>query len=189
MSQIKHLESDLGYVRDALRKSGHHASPPAIYFLWAVIIAVGFPLADFAQQYVGVFWTVAGPVGGVVSWILGWRHSVKHGQVSRALGVRYGLHWLGTMVAIFLVVPLGVTGSIAWSAAHRLILLIIALGYFLAGVHLERPLLWIGVLMVLGYLLLFTVSAYGWTIVGALVAVALVATPLVGGRSRDARTG
>jgi hypothetical protein len=58
----------------------------------------------------------------------------------------------------------------------KFFLLIIALAYFLAGVHLERPLLWISFVMVVGYAALFFIPAYGWTIVGAMTAVALAAT-------------
>ncbi|MFQ5512509.1 MAG: hypothetical protein ACE5EO_11745 [Candidatus Krumholzibacteriia bacterium] len=184
MSDLNHLESQLGYVRDAARKSERGNSAGSIYLLWAAICLVGFALVDFAPDRIALFWTVAGPLGGLASGILGYRFSVRRGQMRRDLGVRHGLHWAGMMVVIFLAVPLGVTGAAPWEALYRIILLILALAYFLAGVHLDRPLIWIALLMVAGYLSLFFVSAYGWTLVGIVVAAGLAAASFIGGRSR-----
>lgn len=183
MSDLKELEDGLGFVRDLARKSDRRPSPTSIYLMWALISLVGFSLVDFAPNAVGLYWTLAGPLGGVASFFLGWRHSIRHGQLSRDLGVRNGLHWAGMLVAIFLAVPLGATGAVAWVEVHKIILLVIAFGYFLAGVHLDRPLVWVGLLMAAGYVALFFIPAYGWTLVGILMATALVVTGVVGGRS------
>lgn len=184
MPGIKQLETDLGYVREVVGKSERPSSPAAIYLLWAAIILVGFSLVDFAPRYVGLFWIIAGPAGTVASALLGWRHSLKSGQVRRELGTRHALHWSGMMAVIFLAVLLGITESAPWSVVHKVILLMVGLGYYLAGVHLDRPLMWIGALIVVGYVALFLVPAYGWTIVGVVVAAAMTATAFVGGKRR-----
>jgi len=186
MEELKQLENDLGYVREAVRKSEHERSPAGVYLLWAAITLSGFALVDFAPKRVGFFWVVAGPLGGLISAMLGRRQSLRRGQVRREEGIRWGLHWGGMMAAILLAVPLAVTGVIQSRGFGNVILLIIALTYFLAGVHLERPLAWIGALMVLGYLALLFIPAYGWTFVGVLVAAGLAATPAIGGRENAA---
>ncbi len=188
MSETNRIDNDIRYVRGLVSESDRGTSPTAIYMMWAAICLVGFPLADFAPQYVGFFWMIAGPLGGIASFALGWRHSVRMGQMRRDVGVRHGLHWSGMLVAIFLVVPLAGTGAIAWSAGHRVILLLLAFSYFLAGVHLDRPLLWVGLLMIVAYVALFFISAYQWTIVGIAVAVALVVAGLLGGKKRVRET-
>ena len=104
------------------------------------------------------------------------------------VGIRHGLHWTGTLVVIFLVVSLGITETIAWSVVHRVILLIIGFSYYLAGVHLDRPLLWVGLLMIAAYIALFFIEAYKWTIVGVAVAVALAAAGIAGGKKRVRET-
>jgi len=184
MPETSHIQDEISYVRGLISKSDRGRSPAAIYLLWAVICLVGFPLADFAPRAVGLYWTIAGPVGMLASMILGWRHSVRVGQVRRDLGIRHGLHWGGTLVAIFLLVPLGVRGTVSWNVVQHVMLLVIALSYYLAGVHLERPILWIGLLMIAAYVALFFIETYQWTIVGLVVGVALAATALVGGRRR-----
>jgi hypothetical protein len=83
------------------------------------------------------------------------------------------------MLAILLAVPLGVTGAIPWPVLSRVFLLIVALAYFLAGVHLERPLKWVGLLMMAGYVGLFFIPAYGWTLVGILVSLSLIVSGLL----------
>ena len=188
MEEMKQLQSDLGYVCGLLQKSERDGSPVTIYLLWAAISLVGFSLADFAPKYVGIYWTILGPLGGLISGLLGWRYNMRRGQVRRDLGVRQGLHWVGMMAIIFLALLLGMTRAVAWGELYRVILLIIALTYFLAGVHLERPLLWIGVLMAACYVALFFITAYGWTLVGTLIAGALVATGLIGGHKSVAST-
>lgn len=183
------IENDIRYVRGLVSESDRGASPTAIYLMWAAIVLVGFPLADFSPRYVGLFWMIAGPAGAVASLLLGWRHSVRMGQVRHDVGIRHALHWVGLLVAAFLVVPLGATDTIAWSVVHRVILLVLAFGYYLAGVHLDRPLLWVGLLMIAAYVALFFIEAYKWTIVGAAVAVALAAAGLAGRKQRVKGTG
>jgi hypothetical protein len=67
---------------------------------------------------------------------------------------------------------------------HTVILLLLALSYFTAGVHLDRPLLWIGILMAAGSILVTVVPLYAWTMLGIALAVSLAAA---GMRSREAK--
>ena len=179
MSTTKQLTDDLEYLGGLLRKSERGASPFIIYALWAALVLVGFSMVDFAPHRVGLFWLIAGPLGGVASAILGHRYGIRIGQLSRQEGLRQGWHWSGLMLAILLAVPLGLTGAIAWPVLSRVFLLIIALAYFLAGVHLERPLKWVGIVMLAGYVGLFFIPAYGWTLLGILVSLSLLVSGLV----------
>lgn len=184
MTQSDRIENELKYVRELVSKSEVGPAPSAIYFLWAAICLVGFPLADFAPQYVQFYWPVAAPLGAIASAILGWRHKAKMGQLSRDVGIRHGLHWWSTMAAVFLTVPLGITGAVAWHDVHRVMLLILALSYFLAGVYLDRPMMWVGVLVAFAYVALFFIHTYEWTVVGVVIALGFVVTGILGGRKR-----
>jgi hypothetical protein len=179
MASPKQLTDDLEYLGALLRKSERGGSPFMIYALWAVLVLVGFSMVDFAPHRVGLFWFVAGPLGGVASAILGHRYALSIGQLNREEGLRHAWHWFGIMLAILLAVPLGVSGAVAWPVLSRVFLLIVALAYFLAGVHLERPLKWVGLLMMAGYVSLFFIPAYGWTLVGILVSLSLIVSGLV----------
>jgi len=90
------------------------------------------------------------------------------------------------LTAIFLAVLMPINGLLQWDGLSPAILLILALGYFQAGVHFDRALLWIGLLMGAGYLFVMFVSAYAWTVVGLVLAVALTIAGLRGGRPHEA---
>jgi hypothetical protein len=176
METTRNVGDDLGYVREVVARAEGDGTPRAIWYLWAVIGAVGFTLIDFAPERVGLYWSVAAPLGFLASAWLGWRHARAAGQVSRREGWSHVLHWGGMMAGIFLVVPLAASGAIPEPALPRVMLLVLALGYFLGGVHLHRPLLWIGVLMAGAYGALFFLDRYAWSLVGAVLALSLIAT-------------
>lgn len=170
------LQEDLGYVRDVVRRSEAVTPPRAIWYLWAAIGAVGFALMDFAPAVIAPYWSIAAPAGFVLSAWLGWRHGRATGQESLREGRSHLLHWGGLLVTVFLLVPLAARGALQGETLGQVILLVIALGYFLAGVHRYRPLLWVGLLMAAGYGATFLVDRYVWTGVGLLVAVGLIVT-------------
>ncbi len=173
MSRMEKVESDLSYVLSIVDRTDGKGSPPAIYFLWAVISAIGFGLYDLRPDAVPLFWTIAGPVGGVVSFILGWQWSRRQGQTSARIGRYHALHWCAMMAAIFMLVPLRVTGLMDGEGLMRAILVVLALGYFIAGIYLVRGFLWIGVVMMAGHVALFFFDSFTWTAIGVLIAVSL----------------
>lgn len=179
------MNDDLRYVRDTVERAERHATPAAIYFFWAAVGPVGFALVDFRPQWVPAYWSVAGPAGFVVSAVLGWRHARRMGQYSAGGGERHLLHWGGMLGAIALAVLMNINGLISQEALGPAILLILALGYFQAGVHIDRTFLWLGLLMAAGYVFVIFATAYAWTVVGLILAVAFAAAGLRGGRPRE----
>ena len=173
MTQMEKVESDLSYVRSIVDRSDCKGSPPAIYFLWAAITLVGFSLYDLKPELVSTFWPIAGPAGGILSFLLGWQFSRRQGQTSLKIGKYHALHWSAMMVAIFSLIPLHVTGLMEGEGLARAILVVLALGYFIAGIYLVRNFLWIGIVMMAGYGLTFLFDAYTWTLVALLIAVSL----------------
>jgi hypothetical protein len=176
------LKDDLRFVRAIVEGTQRDASPAAVYFLWAVVGLVGFALVDFRETWVPVYWSVAGPAGFLASAILGWRSARRAGQVTAAARRRHVLHWGGMLAAIFLAVLMPISGLLPRDALGPAILLILALGHFEAGVHLDRTFLWVGVLMGAGYVVVVFVGAYAWTVVGLVVGTALAIAGLREGR-------
>lgn len=186
MNNLERLQGDLSFVRDAVGASTRSKSPSALYFLWAVIGGVGFALVDFRADLVPQYWSIAGPAGFLLSAYLGWRHARHVGQASRADGKRHLLHWGAVLVAVALAVYLGLSKAFPSNASQAVILIVLALGYFTAGVHLDRFYLWIGVLIAAGSIVVTVVSTYAWTGLGVALAVSLVAAGIRQGRSREA---
>ena len=83
MAQLANIANDLAFVRTRVDRSDQSAFPSSILFLWAGIVLVGSVLIDVAPVLGGVFWIVAGPVGGVLSAILGWRWSMAGASSTR----------------------------------------------------------------------------------------------------------
>lgn len=175
MPEVDRLKEDLDYVASAVREADHRTGVPLIYFLWAGIVLAGFTLPDVAPPAAGPFWLVASPAGGVLSWVLGARAARRSGWSDAERGRRYALHWLIAGVAFLLCsLPLifGTAAKGRFDVSSYM--LVTGIAYALAGVHLERPLLWVGLLMLIAYAVIVVASPpYAWTITGVVIALAL----------------
>ncbi|MCH9027853.1 MAG: hypothetical protein IIA05_12205 [Proteobacteria bacterium] len=183
---MSNAERYLAYVKDVVKGAESAPSGPrAIYILWAVIYFTGFSLFDWNHRYAGIFWLIAGPIGGVVSFWLGSRSALRAGVASRRMAKRHMLHWIGTGAAIFMALPLLWLGVLSSTALIKVILLIMALGMFTAGIYLVRPYLWVGLALAACYLAVMTLSALPWMVVGALSGGTMLLAAFLGERSSD----
>lgn len=176
------VESDIRFVRGLVDRSASGAIPASVYLLWAVLVLAGFAMVDFAPRQTGLFWVIAGPGGGLASWFLGYRAGVRMGQLDRETGVRHALHWGGMMLVVFLAVMLAVRGFVHGTVLSQVILLVVALGWWDAGVHFDRNFLMLGGVMMTGFVGTLFGLPYVWTATGALVAVSLAVIAFRRGR-------
>jgi hypothetical protein len=65
------------------------------------------------------------------------------------------------------------------------VLLLVAMSYFYAGVHLDRALIWVAIALLVGFLVVAFMAGPVWTAVGALIAASLGAVGFT--RVRQAR--
>ena len=170
---------DLAFVRQALGRS-EPRRPAAIPLLWAVIVLAGFALLDLAPSLSGMFWLLATPLGFLASVWAGRRSARRSGQRDRTTSRGHLLHWAGLLVALVLLVPLVRSGALAGGAVGQAALLLVALGYWLDGVHHLPANRWVAVAIVGGYLLSFVLARHLWLLVGVVVAGALVVSSLPG---------
>lgn len=172
------IRDDLEYVRSVVHRAEGRDNPASIYFLWAVISFFGYAIIDFDPEKTGFYWMVAGPLGGILSGILGMRSARRAGQVSDQGGRADSLHWTGLFVAILLLIPLAATRRLDLMDLPRVILLFVAFAYWTAGVHVDRRML--PVAAVMAGLYGFTVWArdlpYLWTITAGGLAASLAIT-------------
>lgn len=181
MTNMDKVGEDLSYVRAVLDDAAPAGSPAAIYYLWAAIAFAGHAIIDFRPEAAGPYWLVAGPLGGLASGLIGWWDGRRTGQRSSREGWRHGLHWTGMMMAVLLLVPLSMAEEIPMTAFPKLILLIVALGYYTAGLYLDRALLWVG-MVIAGWFLVVVLRPglpWLWTLTGAVFAASLVASGLI----------
>ncbi|MCY4579944.1 MAG: hypothetical protein OXD31_12990 [Chloroflexi bacterium] len=190
MASSERIKDDLAYVRGAVERTGS-VHVPAVYLMWAAICLVGFSMSDFitngwvgwSYSVIGWYWTVMGPLGFGASWWLSARANERAGQMSRQVGNRWGLHWAAFGATGVLGIALALSGHVGWEVYGALWVLLLALSYTLAGVHLERRLLPIGLMLGVGYITILFLPDYGWIAAGALTAVALIAQAILGARA------
>jgi hypothetical protein len=173
MTDLDKVRDDLGFIRSSVAGSPVGA-PPAVYYLWAALVVCGFALPDVRPEWIRFYWMIAAPLGALLSGYLGWRDQLSAGWVDSTLGRRQALHWATLLCVIVLGTFMVARGRIAADAFGPIVLLFLAQAYFLAGVHLDRPMRWIGVLMALGYITVLTITSYGWTLTGIVIAAAML---------------
>ena len=185
MATNESVRDDLDYIAAALHQEEYRSGVPTIYFLWAAITLVGFSLPDFAPVAAGPYWFVAGIGGGLLSWWLGVRAARSTGFNNKALGRRYGWHWTIAGVGYLLAALPVMVGQVPIATGTSLFLLVGGLVYALAGVHLERPLLWSGLLMLVAYVVMVIFQPpYAWTATGVVIALSLVWAGWTAGRAQ-----
>jgi hypothetical protein len=177
---------DLVFVRRALEREARGPFPRSIAFLWAALSLVGFALIDFRPEWAAPFWLIASPVGFGLSIWLGRRAARAAGRTDRAESARWSAHWAGFLGAFALVAVAAGTGKLGWGMAGTMLLLLLAITYYTAGVHLHRGLLPVAALPAGGYLVVLFVEGRHWTWIGAALAAAMIAAAFVGGAGRRA---
>ena len=178
------LSEDLAFVRDATNRASA-ATIPSIYVLWAAIGLCGFALVDFVEdtRWIGRFWLLAGPGGAALSLWLGFRAQRRIGQAHRLSGVRWGLQWLVFLAAGVLAFALVALGHLDWAGFGSLVVLLLSVTYFHAGLQLDHRLLPIAVVAGVCYLVTLFLSRYEWTLAGVLLAAALIWQARLGART------
>lgn len=188
MTEIHQLQDDLRFVRDAVARGDSPRRPAAIYVVWAVYVLVGYTLIDFFPRASGWFFLVGGVIGGIASGYVYRRWARREGAYDRREGRRSLLHWgVGIGLAIACAMALGaVIPALRGPAVGQLVVVMIGLVYFLAGVHFDPHFLWLGPVLMVGGLVVGFVPQYGWTALGIVIALGLVVPTLLPARRTPA---
>ena len=176
---------DVAFVRGAVAKREAKPRPSAIFYYWAVYVLIGFPMVNFLPQYSGLFFGIGTLVGIVFSGITARLHFARVGEVDVGERIRGGIHWVtGMVVAAAVPIILANMKMISSDMAGQFSCILVGLVYLMAGIHIDRPFFWMGLLLIVGGTCLGLVPGYGWTVLGILLGVSLLATGLLGSASR-----
>jgi len=162
------------------------AAAVAAIMVGLVLVGVGLATADpsLAPRY----WLWLVPVFGVLSVLTAWISSPgRDGPGLRAVG-RQVLHWLVIGGAVSIDFWLRGTGEEAGVAVGFDALLLLAVGCFLAGVHLESIFALVGTLLTITLLVLVKANQYFWLlfVLGAAVLALIGCFLWLGRRHRQA---
>src|SRR5258708_31589076 len=106
------------------------------YVVVLILTLVGVAYASFARQSMVGYWEFLAPVIGLLCVILGWPHAPDKAARFRLVWTQ-ALHWLAFLVAMNLLLLSGVATLLSPDATGLTILTLLALGTFVAGVHIQ----------------------------------------------------
>jgi hypothetical protein len=139
-----------------------------------VLIMFGLFLANYSIKRADWYWSAMFPVFGL--FCLG--HQLIVGDTASPVWTvifKQALHWLGPIVAVRIIFLQLARGQMDADAVALMILLILAVTCFLAGIHFDHSFIWVSAFLVAVGLLGTEIESYLWLIVIiCLLAIALV---------------
>ena len=147
---------------------------------WKVAMIVGIVMVLLAMLGVGLtttsrdvapaYWVSLVPIYGLLCIAMARARARHEGHPYHTLVVRQVFHWLGVAVALALDFAIRSSGEETGRASGLNALLVLSLGCFLAGVHLEWLFALVGLLLTLTLIIITTAEEYIWLmfIVGGL---------------------
>jgi hypothetical protein len=151
-----------------------------------VLIMLGLFLANYSHNYADWYWSAMFPVFGLVC--LG--HQLAAGKTfgmpAWELPLMQALHWLGPIVAVRIIFLQLARGQMAADSVALMILLVLAVTAYLAGLHFDRTFVWLSILLALAALGGTEVEAYLWlvlVIAALLIGLVVFSTLIIKRRS------
>jgi len=161
---------------ETLSASRHFWKVGAIVATIMVILAlIGVGLTTTYRSVALRYWMTLVPIYGLLCVATAWLRSQQDAAFDFGAVIRQVVHWLGVGAAVALDFYINSAGEETGSASGLNALLLLAIGCFLAGVHLQWLFTLVGVLLALALICLLKVDQYLWLIflVGGLLAAAL----------------
>jgi hypothetical protein len=126
------------------------------YVVVLILTLFGVAYASFSRQSMVGYWEFLAPVIGLLCVGIAWPHAPDRAARLRLIWTQ-ALHWLAFLVAMNLLLLSGVAGMLSADATGLTILTLLALGTFVAGVHIQA---W--QICVLGAVMALGVPAIAW---------------------------
>ena len=143
------------------------------YIVVLALTLFGVAYASFSHQPMVGYWEFLAPLIGLLCVVLGWPHAPDRAMRLRLIWTQ-ALHWLAFLVAMNLLLLSGVSSLISSDAVGLTILTLLALGTFVAGVHIQA---W--QVCILGMIMALGVPAIAWIERSALLLLLAVAVLVV----------
>jgi hypothetical protein len=140
-----------------------------------LLALIGVGLTTTNSAFASTYWVALVPVFGLLCIGTAWLRIEEGQRVNRVAMVRQLFHWLGTAVALGLDFYIRGTGQETGVAAGLNALLVLALGCYLAGIHLEWLFIPVGLLLTLTLVIVAEADQYLWLVfvVGGLTIAAM----------------
>ncbi|MBR0679625.1 hypothetical protein GXW74_03950 [Roseomonas eburnea] len=114
--------------------TGHALFSQAPYILMLLAAFGGVAYAGFSSQPNTLYWTIVTPVFGLLCIVAGWAGAPERGGRMRLVWTQ-ALHWAGFLLAMLVLFRPEVQAALQGRGAEIGLLMLLALGTFVAGVH------------------------------------------------------
>jgi hypothetical protein len=191
VTRTEQLRQDFHYVRQAVDRRGgsRERTPRAIPILWGLFVLVSFALLDLHPRAAAWMFSVGAPLLAVASGLIGRAAARREGELNRRVGLDHAMHWGTIFLGMIALGALAAAGRVRGEGVGQVATIIVGVVYFLAGVHFDRNWLVSGVLLIFGAAAITFVPRYPWTLLGAVVCLAIAVPAFLPRRStRTAQT-
>jgi len=166
------------------------------YTEWTVVVLMVLALIGIATTYYRTqtsyrYWLVMVPVFGIACASIEWSRARRRGKSGLGIVRDQSIHWLGVLAAVYLVYLLLTEGMLDNSNAGLVIILILALATFLAGVHLGWRIYLVGAFLGAIIAMQIFFQAYIWllVLVGLLMVGLYIYIRMRGSRKAETAAG
>lgn len=153
----------------------------------SILVMIGMFLTNISHLRARFYWSAMFPIFGLVSV---WHALVTPGRDAAPLWrliLRQLLHWLGPIVAVWIIFLQLARGQMDADAVALMTLVILAVTCFMAGVHFDRSFYWVSAVLAFAAVISTEVEAYLWMLaVIAILAIAIAAFAATMLRRRNA---
>jgi hypothetical protein len=147
-----------------------------------VLVMIGLFLSNYSSERALLYWCAMFPIFGVACLA----HELAAGRAYEIalwrILMRQALHWVGPIVAVKILFMQHTRGQMATDAVAIMVILLLAVTCFLAGVHFDRSFYWVSAFLALAALIGTEIETYLWFAVVLLliaIAIALVSAILL----------
>ncbi len=130
-----------------------------------ILIMIGLFLANYSPKSADWYWSAMFPVFGLVC--LGHQLAAgnSYGMPAWEVPLIQALHWLGPIVAVRIIFLQLARGQMAADSVALMILLVLAVTAYLAGIHFDRSFVWVSAVLALAALGGTEIEAYLWLVI------------------------
>jgi hypothetical protein len=134
-----------------------------IAYIALLMLAIGgMAVTDYSARSGLSYWLVVIPLFGAVSVFSGWRRASAGGKNVSAVLIAQLLHWGALVLAVYLIYLLEGAGRLNRDDAGLVALLSLSLTTVLAGIHFDRRLAVLGILLAIGTACAAFVEEFFW---------------------------
>lgn len=159
--------------RGALHAVKRYLGPNAMVMILLVLLSVvGIGITDFAPQFSHWYWLAMVPATGIACLVMEWSRARQNGLDAATIVKKEVSMWLSVLVAVNLVYFLLHAGRLDSENTGLVILLILALATFLAGLHLGWRLCLLGAFLAGALVLATYLEEFLWIVLLVVLAAA-----------------